>query len=1095
MYNLPKFSPSTAQFLCALIMFIFTNSPQTGYAQGQFFCHAGGGANAIGALTGGSSDELSKGANGPFYIKVYIHALGDDLGQDKPNYEQINTSFEIMKSAFSEHNIFFVWDCSVIPLHSSYLYEWDNISGLCGIEKYYLPHQDGIDLIIGGDQAPAYAAASGIPGKIILIKGTEIIGPPGNQTAYSSSRSLVIAHEMGHCLGLWHTFHGGENALDCNWNDIEEECPEFVNGANSATCGDYVVDTPAEPFPPFNPHSAYLSNCVYYYNNLDPNGALYKPNTHLIMSNSYVGCMTHHTSGQGARMREIITISPILQACLISSDLMDISINSNTNWTAANTPNKGDFFILENLTIQDGATLTIASDVHIRFGENSKLIIMPNGVLNLYGSLSAMACSNTWEGIQVWGSGPDKSQYEVNGKTAQGRLICQEGALIENAQTAVQLYGPTKAFAGGQISCSSTKFRNNVIGIDVAPYSNFWPFDPATSPQNNPRDYSGSLDRCIFYNDDSFPHEAPFQAFIQMTGINGVKIQGTSFLNDKTVEGSTIADWGYGIWAIDAGFTLQESVAEDKSAQGAMLYSEFRGLGYGIQVQKNGSNRPYTVTHTNFNRCFVGIRSWAVNGASIVNNSFNLGDLPNNKATQDQVGLIFEAEAAGFTLEENKFSRIPGSNGITTIGTICLNTGEQNKRIRRNTYTRLHIGNLANQQNATVTNSQQEPLARGLFYECNAHINTELNNTINISIPNGQVRSMQGLEILKASTQAEYVAAGNQFSNSGGVGFANFGTPVQYFYDPSGAQSKPLGIQGLLTVQEVNSNTCAINYCLPPCLNADELSKLKLDFYSNSALATDFKTNMGSNPSQNQLVTLAYYQRVLDEQAYAIALQHQSDSSSFQVDSLLVWIANMNSLEGDLWLSNQYLSMENHTKALDLLIAMPTKFKLSTAQQTDIRFFRDISNLLNGKNIYQLDAPTLQALKFYTTGPDGFAKGWARRLLTPYGWNFAPEYVKYGAGTLSNAEPEQPEPDPAPAIQVYPNPASDQVTFAFPSEIQTGKAMLRISDVNGRLIANSDLQISDSKINWNTGSIASGIYFYQLFTSSANFSGKIVIRH
>ena len=42
---------------------------------------------------------------------------------------------------------------------------------------------------------------------------------------------------MGHCLGLYHTFHGL----------CESVCAELVNGSNCSSCGNFVCDTPADP--------------------------------------------------------------------------------------------------------------------------------------------------------------------------------------------------------------------------------------------------------------------------------------------------------------------------------------------------------------------------------------------------------------------------------------------------------------------------------------------------------------------------------------------------------------------------------------------------------------------------------------------------------------------------------------------------------------------------------------------------------------------------------------------------------------------------------------------------------------------------------
>ena len=50
----------------------------------------------------------------------------------------------------------------------------------------------------------------------------------------------VISHEMGHCLGLYHT-HSGSGCSD------NANCRENINGSNCSTCGDLVCDTPADP--------------------------------------------------------------------------------------------------------------------------------------------------------------------------------------------------------------------------------------------------------------------------------------------------------------------------------------------------------------------------------------------------------------------------------------------------------------------------------------------------------------------------------------------------------------------------------------------------------------------------------------------------------------------------------------------------------------------------------------------------------------------------------------------------------------------------------------------------------------------------------
>lgn len=443
----------------------------------QSFCHTTGGANAIGPLPPGFA---SINTDGPYYIRIYVHAVGQDDGTGAPTNTEVESHLSLMRAAFAPHEIYFVQDCGTIIDNNTSIY----YSDLCSPPSSAL-HLDGIDIFIRGDTSYEYGRATSIPGKSLGVGGASTyFGVP-----YPWSQTYALAHEMGHCLGLWHTFHGEEtNGTNCDGTISDPNvCLEFVNGSNGSTCGDYVPDTPADPL--FGGGS-----CTYTGNDLDPNGEPYSPDPNLIMSYAPLFCYQYHSEGQGARMREIIATSPILQACLVQPDMVSPTIASGTNptWTTNNTPNNGDFLIEGDLVIEGGASLTINPGVKVHFGEQSKVIIKPNGRLRLFGTLTGMGCSNlTWQGVQVWGGQPNQSQYMVNGVRAQGRLETRIGAVIEHARTAAQLYGPTTAFAGGQISSERTTFRNNINGVVFAPYSNFFPYQGPFEGQ--PRAYFGSF--------------------------------------------------------------------------------------------------------------------------------------------------------------------------------------------------------------------------------------------------------------------------------------------------------------------------------------------------------------------------------------------------------------------------------------------------------------------------------------------------------------------------------------------------------------------------------------------------------------------------
>ncbi|MBK8192662.1 MAG: T9SS type A sorting domain-containing protein [Lewinellaceae bacterium] len=1080
-----------------LILIITFFSATTLGAQNQPFCTTIGGAGAIGQIPPGFAP--SNPPSGPFYIRIYVHALRRSDGSGGQTMEEVKDAIQLMREDFAPHNIYFVWDCEVNYINNDALYNFGP-GQACDLSDYP-EHPDGIDIYLGGEDIGGSAGAPDIPSKKFIIGGTNTYINPnfGWNTSFPLVKSHAISHEMGHCLGLWHTFHGTADPLiGCNNVPSDPtQCPECVNGSNSQSCGDYVTDTPADN----GMHGNWINpnNCNWYFAGgyQDPcNNSGYNPDVNLIMSYTLPSCMTYHSPGQGERMRQVIAISPVLQACLVQPDMVDVTISTNTTWTTANTPNNGDFLIEGNLTIMGGATLTINSDVRVRFGENSKVVIRPNARVRLSGTLTSMGCSQTWKGVEVQGSAAisPQSQYVVNGVRAQGRLEGLTGSVIENAETAVQLYGPTAAFAGGQISCNGTTFRNNVLGIDFANYLNFWPFSFPAGQQGQPRNYLGSFSRCAFVTDNDYPHSTPFNSFIYMSGVNGVNIAGTTFTNERDIEGSSIDDWGYGIQSVDAGFTVTSSANGIVYPPSSYTFSGFSGLGYAIQAQTSTVNRPYIVRQTNFDRNFVGIRNWSVDGATILFNNFNLGDLPSTQPTSDAVGVIFETDVSGFTCEENEFAKVAGPDGVEAIGTISINTGDQHKQIRRNTYTGLNIGNLANQQNAFINPpNSQDPIFRGLYYDCNRNFNVVSQTGIDFSVPDGIIRPRQGLETSLPGGEIGYNAAGNRFSYTG-IDFSNFSAAINYYFDPLSANHEPLITQGgLNAVTEISAddNTCTQSFCEPPCRTDTELESIKLDYYVKKASLTALNATIGTNPTEQQKAARAYYQYNMDQAAYIVALHMMYDTIHYNLDSLRAWVANMNSIEGDLWLATDYLASGASQQTNAVLDAMPVKHRLTTEKQADIFAVKTIANAIAGQDPNNLGEAALQTLQPVAFGGHGWARGWARRLLTQHGWHFAPEYVKYGEGGGERQGMAE-QTALASTLQVQPNPASDHVVFIMPANTAASD-ILRIFDASGRVVAVfTNLQAGDN-LTWQTGNTTTGIYYYHFISDGKPLGGKILL--
>lgn len=174
-------------------------------------------------------------------------------------------------------------------------------------------HDDGVDIYLFDDNyvhplsENGFGLAAGVgekPAKLLVAGSwnTGLVDMP-------LVRSHVLSHEMGHVLFLWHTHHGTVFEMgDPN------QCAECVSGYNSAYCGDYVVDTPADPGIGYNVDidcnwlgSGY-DNCIS-----STGGNAYAPDELNIMSYTDPFCMSYFTPGQGIRMKKALTVIPHLQ--------------------------------------------------------------------------------------------------------------------------------------------------------------------------------------------------------------------------------------------------------------------------------------------------------------------------------------------------------------------------------------------------------------------------------------------------------------------------------------------------------------------------------------------------------------------------------------------------------------------------------------------------------------------------------------------------------------------------------------------------------------------------------------------------------------
>ncbi len=244
--------------------------------------------------------DCSSSIGGDKTVKLYFHVWGnEDIALLDQAVENVNDYFQ--GTGFD----FFYDRCDVI------YYDGPMGNNICDYQNVNR-REDGINVHLIGALINI-ALAESIPGKAILVGG-EI----GNQPRMLQ---VTLAHEIGHCLGLFHTHHNSapEPFMPCN-----ESCFTVFDGSHlPEDVGDCVLDTNPDPAVPGEfgirtgcMNDNYFENDIVTYSDnfcgvfksfsRDPmDFESYLPPIDNIMS-SYGACRLKFTACQAVRMHELV---------------------------------------------------------------------------------------------------------------------------------------------------------------------------------------------------------------------------------------------------------------------------------------------------------------------------------------------------------------------------------------------------------------------------------------------------------------------------------------------------------------------------------------------------------------------------------------------------------------------------------------------------------------------------------------------------------------------------------------------------------------------------------------------------------------------
>jgi hypothetical protein len=217
-----------------------------------------------------------------FTINVYIHIVRRSNGTGGLTTSEVDNSLLLLTNDFLLHQIHFIEQDRGFIDNDTY-YNFSDIHFNSIVQEFN--HTNAIDIIFLPSSI-SYGRASGIPGTALVLGG-------------AFAETSVLSHEMGHCLGLYHT-HSGRGCFDF------VNCVEAIDGSNCNSCGDLVCDTPADPCLSGNVNS----NCEY----TGPDD--FNPDVDNILSYAPPSCLDQLTIGQIERVYTMIENSILLQNTL-----------------------------------------------------------------------------------------------------------------------------------------------------------------------------------------------------------------------------------------------------------------------------------------------------------------------------------------------------------------------------------------------------------------------------------------------------------------------------------------------------------------------------------------------------------------------------------------------------------------------------------------------------------------------------------------------------------------------------------------------------------------------------------------------------------
>ncbi|MBQ8223594.1 MAG: S8 family serine peptidase, partial [Bacteroidales bacterium] len=513
------------------------------------------------------------------------------------------------------------------------------------------------------------------------------------------------------------------------------------------------------------------------------------------------------------RLIRTLEINDIIINNAYVDNLVPISLDT-LNIFENTTLSNNNHFLVFDAVIEKDVTLTITGDVYC--SDLASIKIKPGGKLIIDGGLLTSVCyTKKWQGIEVWGI-DTLHQFMMNGKYQQGYLELKNGATIENAVCAVELWNPGNySSEGGIIYATDAVFRNNAKAVHAINYTNYVP------TTGNSSAYNSLFKGCTFIVDRDYVGNEIFYKHVDLDRVNGIRFQGCNFSVDRNL--ANVSQWCSGLAAYNAGFAIDSYCSNNTVVPCPDEYltrSSFDGFHSGVYVSGGASAYTYRIRDAYFTNNDRGIYTENSGYATILFNDFIVG----TKA--DCSFGIYMNGTTGFCIEENNF--VGNENSLSDNYGIGVRNSKSANNIYRNTFESLDCGNIAIGQNKI--NSISASVKQGaLSYSCNTNISNINDFCVIKENSSGNIAQNQGSTTLPA---------GNTFSGSQYHFYNDGESVVTYYYNGNNSNQIPNDTK-LYRVSKVSTssvNACGSHYGSGSVVRSEsELTTLENDYLTSLA--------------------------------------------------------------------------------------------------------------------------------------------------------------------------------------------------------------------------------------------------------------------